>query len=325
MQPRAVSQNTSISRPIPTLSPTAPAVVTPASVAPPLTTAQPVSTVIIISTLAPNPPPAPALTTSPPPIIPTATAVYTTVTQVFTTIPTPSPAFTISTPRGTDSETSSIFISILGTTNAGYGYSPPRSSSFSRASTVKPSASSLPSSSHSSRKTVSKSDIGKYVGYAIGAVFFLTLISSFFSAYRKHRKFVRKRPRGSIFIGAGLSDGQSSPRKQSMAQALMRSVSNRSFDAYALSNTPPRSPAPVYLSGSQHSHSDVLNRARGFSPSPSHVRPLPPTPSPKHTIHEEDAVFFPHVPPADPHEYSHSPFGVSSSGSSTQTTDPRWR
>lgn len=160
--------------------------------------------------------------------------------------------------------------------------------------------------------------------FTIVLVFFLTLISSFFSAYRKHRKFVRKRPRGSIFIGAGLSDGQSSPRKQSMAQTLMRSVSNRSFDAYALSNTPPTSPAPVYLNGSQHSHSDVLNRARGFSPSPIHIRPLPPTPSPKHTIHEaEDAVFFSNVPPAaDPHEYSHSPFGVSSSGSSTQTS---WR
>ncbi|KAJ6593863.1 hypothetical protein B0H19DRAFT_1092341 [Mycena capillaripes] len=115
-----------------------------------------------------------------------------------------------------------------------------------------------------------------------------------------------------------------------MAQALMRSVSNSSFDAYALSNSPPTSPAPVYFHGSQQSHPDLLNRARGFSPSPlPTIRPLPPTPSTKYPVHEDDPVFFPHVPPAvDPHEYSphdYSPLGVSSSGSSTQTTDARWR
>jgi hypothetical protein len=140
---------------------------------------------------------------------------------------------------------------------------------------------------------------------------------------------VRKRPRGSIFIGSKLSDGQSSPQKRSMAQALMHSVSNSSFDAYAMSNTPPTSPPPVFLNGCQQSHPDLLNRARGFSPSSLPVRPLPPTPSTKYTVHEDDAIFFPHVPPAvDPHDYSpheYSPFGVSSSGSSTlTTTDPRW-
>ncbi|KAJ7725861.1 hypothetical protein DFH07DRAFT_249708 [Mycena maculata] len=324
MQRRAISQITSISRPIPTFSATSATIVAPASVPPPtLATTQPppVSTVIVTSTLAPTPVPVPATTTLP--IIPTATAVYTTVTQVLTTTPNSSPGLptglTISTPGGT---TSSNFFTTIETTSA--QYTPTRSSSFSRSSSARASASSLQSSSPSSHKP-SSNVVGKYVGYAIGAVFFLTLISSFISAYRKHRKFVKKRPRGSTFIGARLSDGQNSTRKMSMAQALMRSVSNRSFDAYALSDTPPTSPAPVYLGGNQHSHSDVLNRARGFSTSPIHTRPLPPTPSPKYTTHEEDPFFFPHVPPADPHEHSHSPFGVSSSGSSTQTsTDPRW-
>ncbi|KAJ7188313.1 hypothetical protein C8R46DRAFT_1054351 [Mycena filopes] len=221
----------------------------------------PVSTVIITS-LAPNPP-----TTATLPAAPTPTAVTTIITQVqvLTAVPTPtpSPGFT-STARGTDKDMTAVPTNIAGTSNAVYG--PPRSTSLSRSSPHKP-----------------KSNVGKYVGYAIGAVFFLTLISSFYSAYRKHRKY-----------------------------ALMRSVSNSSFDAYALSNSPPTSPSPVFLNGSQQTHT------RGFSPSPLPIRPLPPTPMMKYA-HEDDSVFFPHVPrAADAPEYS--AFGVSSSGSSTQTT-----
>ncbi|KAJ7497257.1 hypothetical protein FB451DRAFT_1210632 [Mycena latifolia] len=315
MQHRAVSQITSVSRAsIPIISAAPSAVVTPASVSPALTTAQPpptppLSTVVVTSILASIPP---TIVSTPTPILPTA--VYTTVTQVLTTIPTSSPEpFTA--PQGTTSGTLTSNIQVGATTTAGYSSS--RSSSFSRSSAARASASnSLESPRPHTGKP--KSNVGKYVGYAIGAVFFLTLMSSFFSAYRKHRKYVRRRPRGSIFIGARLSDGQISPQKRSMAQALMRSVSNRSFDAYALSNTPPTSPAPVF-----QSHPE-LHGARGISPSPIPIRPLPPTPSPKYTINEEDAVFYPQMPPVDPREYSpYSPFGASSSGSSTQTRDPR--
>ncbi|KAJ7132788.1 hypothetical protein C8R43DRAFT_1023357 [Mycena crocata] len=315
---------------IPPLSATPTAVFTPVSAPPTLATVAPPTTVIVTSTLAPSPL-TPATTSSPALI--TATAVILTTTQV-TTIPGPLP----STPRGTVIETPSILTSIVQPATTNVASHPLKSSSFPKSSAVRATASATHSSSPTARKA--KSNVGKYVGYAIGAgapifssnliivitvplVFFLTLISSFFSAYRKHRKYVRKRPRGSIFIGGRLSAGQNSPQKRSMAQALMRSVSNSSFDAYALSNSPPTSPAPVFLGGSQHSQPDMLYRARGFSPS-STIRPLPATPSPKYTIHEDDAVFYPHVPPVDPHEYS--PFGVSSSGSSTQTsTDPRWQ
>ncbi|KAF7361927.1 C2H2-type domain-containing protein [Mycena venus] len=271
--------------------------------------AAPVSTVIVTSILAPI---VPATTSSPAPVVPTA--VFTTVTQVLTTVGTSTPVPAYTAPHTTAAPTNSVDTALVGTTGAVYG--PPRSSSgsFARAassSTARASASVVHSSTPVAHKP--KSNTGKYVGYAIGAVFFLTLISSFISAYRKHRKYVRKRPRGSIFIGSKLSDGQSSPQKRSMAQALMRSVSNTSFDAYALSNTPPTSPPPVYLNGSQQAPPDI-NRARGFSPSTSPIppRPLPPTPtSIKYPIHEEDSVFYPHVPsPVDPHEYS--PSGISS-------------
>ncbi|KAJ7868880.1 hypothetical protein B0H13DRAFT_2670198 [Mycena leptocephala] len=46
----------------------------------------------------------------------------------------------------------------------------------------------------------SPADIAKYVGIAIGAVFFLALISSVFAVYRRRRRYARKRPRGSIYI-----------------------------------------------------------------------------------------------------------------------------
>lgn len=277
------------------------------------------------------------------------TAVYTTVTQVLTTVGTSTPILAYTTPRETAAGTTAALLTnsintvLVGTTGAVYG---PKSSSGSFARSASSSGTrSTASAVHSSVPTVHKpkSNTGKYVGYAIGAgeaifslslshdrnfpVFFLTLISSFISAYRKHRKYVKKRPRGSIFTGSKLSDGQNSPRKPSMAQALMRSVSNKSFDAYALSNTPPASPAPVYLNGNQQSHPDIINRARGFLPStsPLPIRPLPPTPtSAKFPVLEDDAVFYPHAPsPVDVHEYS--PFGVSSSGSSTQTSDLRWQ
>ncbi|KAJ6586884.1 hypothetical protein DFH09DRAFT_1359379 [Mycena vulgaris] len=283
------------------------AVFAPASVPPTTTTTQPppasVATVTITSTLAPvSAPPAPTTKTSTPtptPPLPTGKwfSVYATVTQVLTTTPTLTTGPSLNAPHETTSGTLASIIPVW-TTNAGYSLS--RSSSFSRSSAARASASALEPPSPSPHKP--KSNTGKYVGYAIGAVFFLTLISSFFSAYRKHRKFMRKRPRGSIFIGAGLSAGQRSPQERSMAQALMRSVSNSSFDAYALSDTPPTSPAPVF-------------RPRGFSPSPIPIRPLPPTPSPKYTIHEDDALFY------APNERSqYSPFGASSSGSSTQTS-----
>ncbi|KAJ6475328.1 hypothetical protein C8R47DRAFT_1143081 [Mycena vitilis] len=317
MQPRALSQITSVSRAagnIPTLSVAPTTVFVPASVPPtPATVQLPPTTVIVTSILAPAPNP-PATTSTPAPVIPTA--VFTTVTHVFTTTtpgtsPVTLPAFTTSTtPRDiTTSSTTLVGTDLVGTSGAVYG--PPKSGTLSRSSAARSSASAsaLPTYSPSPHKP--KSNVGKYVGYAIGAVFFLTLISSFFSAYRKHRKYVRKRPRGSIFNG-GLSGGQSSPQKRSMAQALMRSVSNTSFDAYALSNSPPTSPAPVFLNGSRQLH---LDRSRGFTPSPNPtIRPLPPTPT-KYT-HDDDAVFFPHVPPAvDVHDYSprdYSPFGIAS-------------
>ncbi|KAF8210192.1 hypothetical protein K438DRAFT_1809143 [Mycena galopus ATCC 62051] len=336
MPRRAVSQAASISR-LPgniSMPSVAPTISLPASVAPTPVTVQaapaPVTTVVVTSVLAPI---APTTTSSPAPVV--QTAVYTTVTQVFTTTPVQAyttPHVSTSTPAAapaaTSPDTGLVGTALVGTTGAVYG--PPKSSSgsFTRPASSASAARSSASIVHSSTPALHKpkSNTGKYVGYAIGAVFFLTLISSFISAYRKHRKYVKKRPRGSIFIGSKFSDGESSPRKPSMAQALMRSVSNRSFDAYALSNTPPTSPAPVYLNGSQQSHSDILNR-RGFSPSTSPLpRPLPPTPTSAKfpPIQEDDPVFYPHVPsPVDPREYS--PFGVSSSGSSTQTSDLRWQ
>ncbi|KAJ7287573.1 hypothetical protein C8J57DRAFT_1460845 [Mycena rebaudengoi] len=188
----------------------------------------------------------------------------------------------------------------------------------SRSSSARASATNAVTSSPSLRSHhVSKSDIGRYTGMAIGAVFVLTLISSFFSAWWKHRKYVRTRPRGSIFVGTKLSDGQHSPQKRSMSQILMHSVSDSSFDAYAMSNTPPTTPASVSFmpssphSGSQQSHLD-LNRGRAFSPSPVPIRPLPPTPSPKYAMHEEDTIFYAHTPPLDPRGFS--PFGASPPG-----------
>ncbi|KAJ6499340.1 hypothetical protein C8R45DRAFT_113038 [Mycena sanguinolenta] len=342
MPRRTVSQAASVSRPVGNLSTTSVVPTTvflPASAAPTVVTVQaasaPASTVIVTSILTPIPP----ATTSTPAPVPT-TAVYTTVTQVFTT--TPVPAYTAPHVSATAAPpTDSFDTALVGTTGAVYGSPKSSSGSFSR-STSSSAARSSASAVHSSVPPPHKpkSNTGKYVGYAIGAgetltrsslaititcsVFFLTLISSFISAYRKHRKYVRKRPRGSIFIPSSkLLDGD---RKPSMAQALMRSVSNRSFDAYALSNTPPTSPAPAYFTGGQQTHTDILNRARGFAPtSPLPVRPLPPTPSStKYLAHEDDPVFYPHV--SSPIERrQHSPFGVSSSGSSTQTTDLRWQ
>lgn len=291
MHRRAVSQAASVSRAsVPLISAAPSDAQTPASVPPPPTTAQPPPapvTIVVTSIL----PPAPAST----PTTTSATAVYTTITHVLTTIPTSSPMPILTAPRET---TSGSIVQAVTTSTP------------SRSSTARASASSLGSAGpHKPKNNL----IGKYIGYAIGAVFFLTLISSFFSAWRKHRKYVRRRPRGSTFVGTRLSSGQSSPQKRSMSQALMpRSASNRSFDAYALFTTSPTSPAPVYPS-----HSQLLIRSRELSVSPTMVRPLPPTPSPNYTIRSEDATFY----PVDPREYSqYSPFGASSSGSSTQTS-----
>ncbi|KAJ7647370.1 hypothetical protein FB45DRAFT_893268 [Roridomyces roridus] len=256
------------------------------------------------ATSSPAPPPNPVI----------STAVYTTatvVTQVFATSPTPttSLALTVIT-ESEDAGTTSPILSNVAASSSSVHSLPRSSSSASRSSTARATATALPSSSDGHK--VSKSEIGKYVGYAIGAVFFLTLISSFISAWRKHRKFVKKRPRGAIFTGASLSGGQNSPVKRSISQALMRSVSNRSFDAYALpvSNpTTPTTPTPAFFPGSQHTHSDVLNRARGFSPTPAAY------PSPKYTTSPSPEDPFAH--PAD--QYSSQSVYAGSSGSSTRT------
>ncbi|KAJ7218101.1 hypothetical protein GGX14DRAFT_439765 [Mycena pura] len=340
--PLTTRLNFSISRPaavVPTISasPTSPcrrgshphklievvfaAVFVPASVPPTAATALPPpvlatsrTTVIVTSVFAQLPTIAPLPDTAPHPATTVATPLYTTVTQLFTTVPISSPDSPSSTPHPAAADTTGTLTTYSHATNAVYSASRSGSSS-SRVSSARPSGSDVPSSHPTSHKA--KNNTGKYVGWAIGGFFLFLLLSSFISAWRKHRKFVRTRPRGSVFIGSRLSDGLSTPPKRSLSQALMHSVSNGSFDAYALCHTPPRSPASVYLPASHQSHPESLlvTRARGYSAaSPTHSRPLPQTPQTKYCMNEKDV-------PVDPHEYSrHSPFGVSSSGSSTGTT-----
>ncbi|CAK5281516.1 unnamed protein product [Mycena citricolor] len=273
----------------------------------------PATTIVITSTLAASPPPITsssthtqqqAATTS-------ANAVYTTVTtQVLTTIPSPSP---IETPTSTTASDSSFifssattvptaspsFVPVYGTTRDASSLhgSSTRSSASARASS---SSTPLPNSAHKS-----KSNVGKYVGYAIGGVFLLLFISSFISAYRKHRKYIKRRPRGTVFADK-LSSGQ---EKRSIAQAIMHSVSNSSFDAYALCTTPPASPTPAFVNGRQQVTRPDILPTHVRSMSGKDVRPLPATPT-----KYEDPIFFPRAPV----EHSrYSPFGLSSSGSST--------
>ncbi|KAF7321265.1 C2H2-type domain-containing protein [Mycena kentingensis (nom. inval.)] len=248
------------------------------------------TTVFIPETVAPAPPPPPPTTTvvvtsvlaPPPPTAATAapTAVFTTVTQVLSTVPfvAAPPATAPTATHETHADmTSTTFTTLVHTTTAGGGGNAKSSPSARSTSSARigPSAAPSTSSPHAHK---AKSNIGKYVGYAIGGFFLLLLVSSFFSAWRKHRKYVRKRPRGSIFIGSKLSDGESTPPKRSMAQTLRMSVSNSSFDAYALCRTPPATPLPVYRADLHpESLQSTIVRGRGGQ----QIRPLPPTPTPQ--------------------------------------------
>nr|GAT57662.1 predicted protein [Mycena chlorophos] len=241
-------------------------------------TLAPTTTTVVVTSVAP--PPAPT-TASP-------TAAYTTITQVLTTVPVAASSQTTAqssaheTPTDPDT-TSTTLTSYFHTTSTSA-----KASSFSARSSsthIGPSAVPSPTVQHKPKSSLT----GKIVGYSVGGFFLLLLLSSFFSAWRKRRQYVRKRPRASTFTGIGskLSDGESTPPKRSMAQTLMRSVSQSSFDAYALCGSPPTTPLPVYP------HPDSLLVTRGPG-----IRPLPPTPT----------------PPKD--DERRSPFGVSSSGSS---------
>ncbi|KAK7057227.1 hypothetical protein R3P38DRAFT_1167380 [Favolaschia claudopus] len=288
-----------------TVSSTASTTVSLPPSAPPAVT----SSTVITSILFPN---------NDPTVISTASAVHTTIAQILSTT---TPSTTVHrASRTTTASPSSIDTALVGTT--GTIDSLPNTSSSLRSTS---SAVAAPSVTMSLAPVVHKSkNIGKYVGYTIGAVFLFALLSSFLSTYRRHRRYMRKRPRPSVFTGTSISNTQLNvSRKSSFAQALMRSVSTRSFDAYALTNGPP--PLPPYLGGSQPSSLDITTQGgRPVLPVSRPYRPLPPTPIQRHSVCAGNpVVFHSNVPPPTVDPRNCSPHVLFSSGNS-QTSDFRW-